>query len=987
MPESKLFDRLRVPVTVLLLSACDVPPSSDEGLEPFDEAEEPRAWDSSVPLRPADPFQIRGESKLGCHSDGLGFRRWESLQACAELDESDPNEFIDPLTNFDRYIFLEADTGGFVPIQRMKTKFQVDDEAEPLVAITFSTMAWVSEQGAGSARVRVLIDGQEVADPGPVTFWSARPVSHRWAPTSFSFLVDADPGVHTVEVQYESTGATIGLRDASLRVDVERLEQGEIVGIPPSPAGLFGESSTPGTTTAVPTVWKKLPGGGLNFTTGSGDQVLLTLSPTFASSGGGFSIRAVVDGLAASPSSFGFDGEQELAARSLSFVKLGLGAGNHHVDWEWISNVPANPATLELEALTELAIVGAQSDPDYVVNTKRQSIGMILVEDDNFMVDEEGWWWPIDPYRPIPGISTTVDLDEISDAAITFTAHFGGDRVVFVAPTIDGVVLRDQEILFGAEAELNAGPRSYTFAVKDIPAGADTVLGLAARSASGNPEGQATLGSGTAGFLVKRRVGPDLAVGAKSGATSMKNESIIEPVVGPRKLLAIAIDTGRADALVANEAVFEDLLDESLFGTDPSAANYLTAMSSGLASLVPTVPTKVYYGDAMYVGGNGTTNYYWDDSEHACGGSASPFNGAANARWAKALEEADDDIDFAAYDVDKDAVVEAHELAIVIYQVDDGIDGSTAVIDFAPYCDNNQAFMLDGVRIREFSQVNTPAANDINPTAKANLASVTMHELGHLLLGLDDIYFPFTGQFDPATGEFTADPKCLNPGCETRRMNTDPSQLSLMSNQNGLPHVTGFDKLQLGWVTPRIPTQNGLVSLMDIALGQDLVILPRRDSDAKEYFTLETRFSTGAPVTPKYDKSLGDDGLAVFHVIEPSHHCFDEALLADCRPLEPAQCVPEDTWKLYANSFARASVRLLQWDLTHVAGDTNTLFNSSANLIDEGFGGGLTCPAPSQIGVAGGTSHLMWTEAEPSGYFALDIDVVGSTTEFDLIVP
>ncbi len=949
-----------------------MPPSVEEGYEPFDDATEPRAWDSSVDLRPADPFQIRGETKLGCHTDGLALRWWPSLQACAEVD---PAELTDPLTNFDRYVFLQADTDGFVPISRMKTKFQVDDQTAPLVAITFSTMAWVEEQGVGSARVRVLIDGQQVAAPGPVTFWSASSEPHRWSPTSFTFLTEATPGVHTVEVQYESTGATIALRDASLRVDVERWE-GEIAGNPLAAVGLFGESSSPQSAIPVPDVWKKLPGGGLDFTTGSGDQVLLTLSPTFASSGIGFAIRAVVDGNVASPSGFAFHGDHELAAHSVSFVMPGLGAGNHHVNWEWMSIAPGTPATFELEALTEMAVVGPQSDPDYVVHTKRQSGNMTLVENG-------------DLYSVIPGLATEVDLDEISDAAITFTAHLHGDRVVFVAPYVNGEVLRDQEILFGAEAEYEhgAGARSYTLAVKDIPAGANTVLGVAVRSASDDPAAESVLSSGTAGFLVKRRVGPDLAVGAKTGTASMEYEAIIEPVVGQRKVLAIAIDTRRSDVFASNVGVFEDLIDHSIFGTDPSAANFLTAMSSGLASLVPTLPAKLYFGDAMYAGGDDTTNYYWDDTQHVCGGATSLYDRASSARWVKVLEEADDDIDFSLYDVDKDGVVEAHELAIVIYQVDDSLAGSSMITGFRPYCDKDLIFTLDGVRIREFAQINTPAATDINPTEKAKLAGVTTHELGHLLLGLDDMYYPFTGDFDPVTGEFTPDPKCMNPPCETRRMNTDPNTLSMMSNQGGLPHVSAFDKLQLGWANPRIPTSNGSVNLGDIAVGQDVVILPRRDFDAKEYFTLETRISSGPAYTSKYDTDLGDSGLAVFHIIEPSHHCF-EGPLGQCRPLLfPAQCVPSGMWATYANSFARASVRFLQQDLTHVSGDSTSLFNNGENLTEEAIGGGLTCPNPSQIGVAGGTSHLMWTQGVPSGYYAIDIDVVGATTQFDLVVP
>ena len=965
---------------VLTLSACDAPITSD-GSEPFDDATS-RSWDSEVSLRGADPFQIRGESKLGCRNEGHLDRSWASSQGCAEVDELD---VIDPLTNSDRYILLRKDTNGFVPIPRMKTKFQVEDATTPIVAITFSTMAHALEQNVGSAKVRLLIDGQDVADPGAVTFWSNRADPHRWAPTAFTFLVEASPGVHTVELQYESTGSSIHLRDASLRVDVERWVPGETPNYPVSHEGVFAESSILNSSTQLPQTWKKLPGGGLDFNTGSGTDALLVLSPTLKSTGGDFAIRAVVDGVPASPAQFDFDGDQELAARSVSFMRAGLGAGSHHVDWEWKSTT-SNAATVRVEALTELALVGPRSDSEYVLHARRQSDGMTMIEDDNFMVDEDGWWWPIDPYRPIPGLETEVDLDEISDAAISVSVHLSGDRVVFVAPTLDGEVLRDQEIMFGAEAERNDGPRTYTFAVKDIPAGAATTLGLAARSASGNPVGQSLLTAGVASFQVKRRVGPDLAVGAKSGARSISSEAIIEPVAGPRRVLAIALDTQRDDAVVASQVDFENMLAQSLTGGDPSVANYLDVMSGGRVSLVSVKPPKLYTG--VHPGGDDSTNYYWDNAEHDCN-NGSTYRRAANARWATALLAADADvaanIDFSSYDDDKDNVLEAHELGIIVYSVDDGIEGSTLEWNWNPRCDNDP-FMLDGVRIREFANVSIPPNSDTSDATKTKVVGVTTHELGHLLLYLDDLKVTVFGSFDEVDGSYS--PDCSGMSCETRRMNTDPYRMALMSAvvDASLPHLTAFEKLQLGWATPRIPTEGGLVSLPDVAESEDVVILPRRNSDAKEYFMLEARFSEFWGST-KYDMIIGGSGLAPYHIIEPSQHCF-EGDLANCRPLaSPPQCVPADVWELVDNH-ARAGIRMLQETLVYTDSEDEThLFNGGEDLYDEAAGGGLTCPDPSQIGVVGGTSHLVWSDGTPSGYQALDVTAADPTVDFDLVVP
>jgi hypothetical protein len=251
-------------------------------------------------------------------------------------------------------------------------------------------------------------------------------------------------------------------------------------------------------------------------------------------------------------------------------------------------------------------------------------------------------------------------------------------------------------------------------------------------------------------------------------------------------------------------------------------------------------------------------------------------------------------------------------------------------------------------------------------------------------LPLDDQNFTVRGSFDPADGTYS--PDCGGSPCEVRRMNTDPFRLSMMSvvSETALPHLTAFEKLHLGWATPRIPADGGPVSLRDVAESKDAVILPRRDSDAKEYFLLEARFPEPWG-SDKYDQAFGtEDGLAAYHVVEPSPHCF-AGDPASCRPLTPPPCVPDEVWAL-PDGHARASLRLVNEHLTHSDGEVH-LLNVGDDLLDEAPGGGLSCPVPKQIGVAGGAGHLVWSGDLPSGYRLLGVDSARPVVDFDLVVP
>ena len=56
-------------------------------------------------------------------------------------------------------------------------------------------------------------------------------------------------------------------------------------------------------------------------------------------------------------------------------------------------------------------------------------------------------------------------------------------------------------------------------------------------------------------------------------------------------------------------------------------------------------------------------------------------------------------------------------------------------------------------------------------------------------------------------------------------------------------------------------------------MSEDVYILPRRNDDAREYVLLESRFEEPLINAPLYDYNINDDGLAVYHVIEPGPTC------------------------------------------------------------------------------------------------------------------
>ncbi len=107
---------------------------------------------------------------------------------------------------------------------------------------------------------------------------------------------------------------------------------------------------------------------------------------------------------------------------------------------------------------------------------------------------------------------------------------------------------------------------------------------------------------------------------------------------------------------------------------------------------------------------------------------------------AEALLKANKEFDFSEYDLDRDSVITSNELAILIVVPQTSSSGSNAILKFRPYC-SGDPLMVDDVEIRSLVQWYTPAMNN-GATPEQDLDSImaAVHELAHLVLGLDDAY-------------------------------------------------------------------------------------------------------------------------------------------------------------------------------------------------------------------------------------------------------
>lgn len=196
--------------------------------------------------------------------------------------------------------------------------------------------------------------------------------------------------------------------------------------------------------------------------------------------------------------------------------------------------------------------------------------------------------------------------------------------------------------------------------------------------------------------------------------------------------------------------------------------------------------------------------------------------------------------------------------------------------------------------------------------------------------------------------------------------NTEAGTLSLLGDVRGTEsHPDAVHKLALGWLTPYYARQNGTYSIQAVRESGEAVVLPRhRDGDGKEFYVLENRQSMWS--LGLYDYRMSAQGIIIWHVVE------DPA-----RNAKPPACTSDAVWAKVSSNLRRG-VRVLRPGINFATGTPSSWDANDYVLSD----GPLMCPGNGPPA----RNSLLWWEGTSSGWRIGDFSAPGSMMNFTLVV-
>jgi hypothetical protein len=206
------------------------------------------------------------------------------------------------------------------------------------------------------------------------------------------------------------------------------------------------------------------------------------------------------------------------------------------------------------------------------------------------------------------------------------------------------------------------------------------------------------------------------------------------------------------------------------------------------------------------------------------------------------------------------------------------------------------------------------------------------------------------------------------------------------SGSSAWQHLDGFQKLALGWVTPRIVRQAGVYPLEEVKTGREVLILPREGSLGREYFLLENRQSTAAGDN-LYDNTIGDSGLAVYLITEPTYEaafaCLSDSPNApDCLPMSPGLCsYPPPTFQYQDTSqnYIRRVLRLIRPGITVQTDGSAAFWDASDGVLSDAA---PVCPP-----MMNPMGSLVWSDGSASGYSISPLPPSGPVMHLPIVTP
>lgn len=201
------------------------------------------------------------------------------------------------------------------------------------------------------------------------------------------------------------------------------------------------------------------------------------------------------------------------------------------------------------------------------------------------------------------------------------------------------------------------------------------------------------------------------------------------------------------------------------------------------------------------------------------------------------LADADSAVNFANYDNDGDGVVEA----LVIVAAGTGAEVTGDTNDIWSHKWGIPTKTVDGVQIQSYFM----APED-------GRVGVFAHELGHLLLGLPDLYD--TDYSSAGTGRWD-----LMAGGSWNNGGNSPA------------HPTAWCKVKSGWIMPTtIFNAKQNVTIQPYAHNPQVYKLPIHNAASKEYFLVSNRQQAG------FDSHLPGEGMIIEHVDDNMSNNTDE---------------------------------------------------------------------------------------------------------------
>lgn len=324
------------------------------------------------------------------------------------------------------------------------------------------------------------------------------------------------------------------------------------------------------------------------------------------------------------------------------------------------------------------------------------------------------------------------------------------------------------------------------------------------------------------------------------------------PVTGTRKALVLLVDFSDLSATESQSHFNEMLFSKGDYPTGSMRDYYLEASYDKLdvIGLVSGTggPTAGWYRAPK------PKSYYTDGNY-----GFNPYPKNAQKLVEDVIDLATGSVNFADYDNDGDDIVDA----LVIICAGSGAEATANVNDFWSHKWQITPKNVDGVQIKSYFMA--PEDGHVG---------VMAHEMGHLLLGLPDLYD--TDYSSAGTGWWD-----LMAGGSWNNGGVTPA------------HPTAWCKYKVGWINPvTIFNAQQSVTIEPFASAPKVYKLPIGNINSKEYFLVSNRQQD------RFDKYLPGEGCIIEHVDENQSNNTDE----DHYLVDIEQCDGEFHLNKYANA-------------------------------------------------------------------------------------